>query len=116
MNGRSAAARLIGCPTRTFNCRSFSNSHAYSAGAVVGEFVMLAMSPDGLRRVEPGCIAGQLLDLDGTVQGFRILARSGQSLNTAFRWRVKRFRPEQRSRPPSDPKGQEVVVRAKRIM
>jgi hypothetical protein len=43
-------------------------------GATVGQFVVLEMSPDVLGRVEFRGIAGELLDLDGALEGFEVLA------------------------------------------
>jgi hypothetical protein len=46
-----------------------------SRGAAVDELVALEMAPDVFRGVESGGIAGELLDLDGSIEGFEIFAR-----------------------------------------
>src|SRR3982074_3179293 len=50
-------------------------------GATVGEFVVLEMAPDVFSRIELGCIGRKLLDLNGAVQGFQVVADERRSMD-----------------------------------
>jgi hypothetical protein len=49
-------------------------------GATVAEFVMLQMTPDVFGRIELRCIGRQLLDLDGAVQCFQVVAHESRAM------------------------------------
>ena len=49
-------------------------------GAAIGEFVVLEMTPDVLRGVELGGIGRELLDLDGALEGFEVLAHERRAM------------------------------------
>src|SRR5271163_975634 len=51
-------------------------------GAAVGEFVVLQMTPDVFGGIQFGRVGGQLLDLNGTIQGLQVLAHKRRAMRS----------------------------------